>query len=324
MGFNKLIFLFLITACVAAISGCVKKETPKPVVNKNIQQVNMQNTNTNIPAEPESAENGDGEEIDTSKIFAHLSERLLKKDHKEFGIPLYSTPNFFITTSILSNKKDKIVYSEISDCIGEVNKYGSDYGECDWQYNIFVKDIKSGSINRIYSHPRGKLSWLHSLLFTEVKAGGCSGDIVYFPIVWSKNDQKIILEWGVPTSCGSGGKPQYLTYALSPNGGKIENLSTYSSIFFDDYGKVIYTDRSDKSPSFCGPGGEKNSGKIVLQDIETGKITILAEDVNSYYALEGLNDEETVLTYSVSAVKNINEACSEVEDSTSKEKTIDI
>lgn len=249
-------------------------------------------------------------------IFVNLSKELLRRDSKVILTP---TTGYLITTSIVSNSGNKVVYSEISDCIKAVNNYGADGQTCDWKYNVFVKDLQTGKLNRIYSYPEST-SFLHNLqklIVSEAKAGGCR--LVYFPIAWSKNDQKIILQWGNPISCGSGGAPQYLTYTLSPTGGSLENLSTYSPVFLDNYSKVVFIDESTKSPAECGPVTQTNYGKIVLKYIETGKTVILLEEPNSSYSSLQANSNQTTLSYSVKKVKDVN-GCSEI-DSSIPEKT---
>ena len=46
----------------------------------------------------------------------------------------------------------------------------------------------------------------------------------YFPIGWSKNDKKIIVEWTNTTGSGSGAVPTYKSYTLDVNGGDLLGL----------------------------------------------------------------------------------------------------
>jgi hypothetical protein len=226
------------------------------------------------------------------------------------------TPNngFFITTSILSNKKDKIVYSEISESIKNLEDYKSD-----WEYNIFVKDLNTSNVTKIYSYPE-KIS-LKEFFIKSAKAGGCP--FVYFPIAWSNNDTKIILEWGNPTHCGSGGVPKYKYYTINPEGGEITGLATYDSIFFDNYGKIVFVDTSKKSPGYCGPTSQANKGAIILKDIENESEVLLAEENNSSYNLRNI-DKDWNLTYVVKKVIEVN-GCSVFDESIPEEtKTLKI
>ncbi|MEA3344211.1 MAG: hypothetical protein U9Q16_00825 [Patescibacteria group bacterium] len=216
-----------------------------------------------------------------------MSEDLLKKDN---SIKLVPNDGFFITTSIVSNKKDKIVYAEISESVKEDSLYLS----C--EYSIFTKDLTTDKITKIYSH----LSEVYNPL-------------VYFPIAWSKNDKKIILEWGNPIRVGSGGVPYYETFTIDPMGGEISVLATEHSLFIDDYNKVVYVGESENSPSTCSPD-ENNRGVIILKEIESGQQKILAEEENSYYVLKNI-DEDFNLTYTIKKVINV-DRCSEFDELT--------
>lgn len=239
--------------------------------------------------------------------FTNLPERLQKKEN---SITLIPNDGFFITTSILSNKKDKIVYSEISESIKNLEDYKAVWEG--WEYNIFVKDLTTNKITKIYSYPT-KTS-LKELFIKSARAGGCP--LVYFPITWSKNDKKIILEWGNPTWCGSGGAPKYETFVIDPNGGEINELATYDSLFFDDYKKVAFVGSSNNSPDECIPESPSgNSGVIILKDIEDNTQLILAEENNSHYSLKNINQNK-YLTYTIIKITDTNaDGCGEMDQS---------
>lgn len=245
--------------------------------------------------------------------FSNLDKNLLKIDP---NIKLSPTPGYVITTSILSNSKNKIVYSEISDCIKLANTYCAAQGStpkktCDWKYNVFVKDLNTGVINKIYSYPT-KTTFIDKLKIQKAVAGGCP--IVWFPIAWSNNDQKIILRWGNPTVCGSGGGPDYSTQTINIDGTNMNPLATYETLFLNNYAKVIYVGASDKSPTECGPAGQRNWGKIIMKNIESGQETILLEEPNSAYSTLKADISEKILTYTVKKVKEVN-GCSEEDKS---------
>jgi len=245
---------------------------------------------------------------DTSSLLgAHSVENILTQVDKKLlqinpNILLKPNAGYMITTSIISNKKDMIVYAEISDCLGLVNVYYNNKPGCDYKYNIFVKNLQTKEVKMIYSYPEKVtlLKNLQKLVISEAKAGGCS--VVPFPIAWSKNDQKVVLQWGNPTDCGAGGGPNYLTYTINPAGGKLEPLARYNEVFLDNYDKVVFIDESEKSPSDCGPGPQANNGKIVLKYIEEEKIITLLEEPNSDYSALEIDQNQTTLNYSVEEV----------------------
>lgn len=250
---------------------------------------------------------------DVDSMFVSVPKELLRRDST---VALTPTDGYLITTSIVSNKKDKVVYSEISDCIKALNLYGydADGQTCDLKYNIFIKDLQTGETNKIYSYSYSESTSffqnLQKLIADEANAGGCLS--VYFPIAWSKDDQKIIFKQGNPTNCGSEGTFSYFAYTLSSSGGGIEYLSRYDSVFLDNYSKVIFIDESSKSPLECGPIMQDNYGKIVLKYIETGKTVVLLEEPNSRYSHLSIDSNQVILNYSVEKVKDV-KGCSEVD-----------
>jgi len=281
-------------------------KTTKHELNTEIQQLQNHIAQLQQQYNKVEPENKQNENTPEQKFyFQNLPEQLQKKDET---VKLTPNNGFFITTSILSNKKDKIVYSEISESIRNLQDFRSN-----WEYHIFVKDLSTNEVVKIYSYPE-KVS-LKNFFVKTANAGGCP--LVYFPIAWSKNDAKIILEWGNPTSCGSGGAPKYQSYTINSSGGEIIRLSTYDSIFFDNFNKVVFVDTSEKSPGYCGPASQDNNGAIILKDIENESEVLLAEENNSYYSLKNI-DENQNLTYTIKKVIEVN-GCSEFDESIPEE-----
>lgn len=318
---NKIVLYTVLSSLITAIiiGGLVFLwqnsilKTTKSKLNTEIQkfqnQIAQLQEQNNIKTETQNQQTESA--LEKKSYFQNLPDKLQKKDNT---VKITPSNGFFSTTSILSNKKDKIVYSEISESIKNLEDYGSN-----WEYNIFVKDLSTDEVVKIYSYPE-KVS-LKDFFVKTVNAGGCP--LVYFPIAWSKNDAKIILEWGNPTSCGSGGAPKYQSYTINPGGGEIIGLSTYDSIFFNNYSKVVFVDASGKSPSYCGPVSQDNNGAIILKDIENESEVLLAEENNSSYSLKNI-DENQNLTYTVKKVIEVN-GCGELDASTPEEiKTLKI
>jgi hypothetical protein len=228
----------------------------------------------------------------TTAKFTNVPDYLLRK---ETEISLTPQPGFIITTSILSHKKDKVVYSEISDCIGNVNNYNNNGGPCDWKYNIFVKDLKINSTKQIYTYPQDAKFSISDLLVSKAQAGGCP--LVHFPLAWSSNDKLIILNWGNPTDCGSGSSMVYSTYIINPAGGPVIPLAT-SNLIFDNNSKVVYTFNNPSSPQICGPGPSgDNGGEILVKDIETGKTQVLVKPLNVTLAITAFDETTRILSY---------------------------
>lgn len=232
-------------------------------------------------------------ESQKDNLFSNLPKEL---QVIEKTIPFTPNSGYIIVNSILSNKKDRIVYSEISDCIGLKNN--PDYlnnGECDWKYRIYVKSLPSGEPDRLYGYPEDKLT-LIDFLIPKVSAGGCP--LVYLPIGWSKNDKKIILQSVNPTSCGTGGgTTKFLFASVNSEGGSIEGISNGSTKFYDNFGKVIVVTDSENSPRICGPINQRNNGKILFLNTETKESIKTIEESNSDYSLGEISSDKTQIEY---------------------------
>jgi len=241
---------------------------------------------------------------DNAKIFANLSKELQQKDS---SVTLTPTQGYIITTSIVSHNKDKIVYAEISDCIKAANSYDDSVSSTctNWKYNIFVKDIVNGNIHKIYSYPQ-KTSWYKDFFVKEAQAGGCT--LIDFPLAWSKNDKKIILELGNPTSCGSGGYLQYWFHSINPDGGTIADLAYNGAVFLDSYNKVVDINYNPNK-GLCDSMGQNIGESILLKEVETGKITKLVGATDTDYAILGVNTQQTELNYTARAIGQIPSGC---------------
>jgi len=223
--------------------------------------------------------------------FVNVPGDLLQKDP---SITVTPDQGYILTTSIKSHDGAKAAYAEISDCIGKLNatQNGSTPVACNWTFKIKTQDLADGAIKQIYSFPPDK-SPLEITLIPVAQAGGC--ELVPFPLGWSAHDQKIILQWGNPTACGSGGVPKFETYTLNAKGGVLTGLSTTSGFLVENNQEIIYVSDSTRSPRLCGPGGTDNFGRIVIKNVETGRFRVLAEQPNSYYELKAVSDN--ILTY---------------------------
>lgn len=219
-----------------------------------------------------------------SKIYNSLQNKFKINDYTE---KLNPTEGYIVLSSIFSNSKKSVVYLERS-----LSNY---------DYNIVVIDLATREKNTIYSYKSG----------INPSSGACPFE--YFPVAWSKNDKKIIVEWVNTTGSGSGCVFQYASYTIDITGGDLINLATEEAIFLDDNLEVVYVDRSNKSPNFCGPGGTENNGSIKLKNIETGEEKIIIEEENSYYSIVEINNNN--LTYKIKKIPQETNGCSELDES---------
>ncbi len=234
--------------------------------------------------------------------FPNMPAELLKKNP---GINIIPSSGFLLTTSIRSRAGDRAVYGEISDCIGYQNLYDEKEAQkCpDWKYRVLVKDLHTGASSLLYSFPEEDI-YDASAFIPRAHAGGCP--LLYVPLAWSKNDKKIILTWGNPTSCGSGlSSSIYSYYLVSPEGGSIKKFVKRGGIFFDDYAKVVSADHNPLSLTACDQMGEENQGKIVVREVETGKETAVLSDRASYFEPRLVSEDGRTLRYSIRRVKEM-------------------
>jgi len=135
---KNLIFLILIIACVAVISGCIKKEV-KPVVVNNTDSVNVENSSTDIQEEP-NEENEKADEIDTSDWLTYKNE--------EYGYQINYPKDWRVKFPSLLGKTKKDQMIRIT---------GGHYTQYYAPLEIFVHDGKGKSFEdwhtSMYSHP---------------------------------------------------------------------------------------------------------------------------------------------------------------------------
>lgn len=213
----------------------------------------------------------DNPERIVERIINELPEVSKRNEYSD----LKPTDGYYIISSILSNKKDKVVYLEL------------DPNDPVYDYNIWIKDLSSGKLIKIYSFSPSKT--LNKEQSVKVITGGSSSNH-YFPIAWSKNDEKIIIRWDYfGDLTGSGAVSKYKTYIVDTNGDNTIGLATNNAIFFDNYGKVVYVDEDMNGPSECGPASLLNRAMIVLKDIESSNEEVIVNNVHAYYNVQDLN-----------------------------------
>ncbi|TXI34328.1 MAG: hypothetical protein E6Q58_01655 [Niabella sp.] len=221
------------------------------------------------------------EVLKTRIAFANMSEGALKDEGAE-NINLSNGYTF--VTSLLSNDKTKLVYAEITENARKANVEAMRIPT--FTYNVFVQDLKSAQKTLIYSFDAPKQSFN---IFEPKKAyagGGCP--FVYLPIHWSMSDKKVILNLVCPVLYGSEGQFALITIDVNTKETQTIHEGFAEMFYTPNYGKVIFTDGSMKSPTVCGPTGQRNNGAIVLFDIEQGTKKILKEEPNSDYEIKGL------------------------------------
>lgn len=62
-------------------------------------------------------------------------------------------------------------------------------------------------------------------------------------------------------------------------------IATRGASFYDNYGKVVYLDNSDKMPQYPQPGPRHNSGALFYRDLVTNEPRIILEEENTTFEL---------------------------------------
>lgn len=237
----------------------------------------------------------------------YVPKNLLKKEYED---EVTVSDGYILVSSILSNDKTKIVYTEITDSIRR--------SESNWRYDIYVKDLTTSEVVKLYSDPlkmKDEFS-IRSLFIKDAKAGGCRS--AYLPMAWSPNDEKIILSFTNPTTCGSGRGDIYRYYVMNSGGGEIVKLAGDLAVFDYEYRNVAFVERGENSPKVCNGVNDNNFSRILYSEIEkenSYEKVLLAEE-NAKYNVLNLN-KEGVLEYSIE--KYLDQECAEIDDSKPKE-----
>lgn len=283
--------------------------------NKNEENKVTEVVSTEQPTPTTQATKTPEKLAEVGNIFTNLPNELQKTERT---VELTPTAGFLIINSILSNLQNRIVYSEITDCIRQVNDYGKDPQGCEWEYRVYVKTISTGESKLLFRYPEPLETGLKQMV-KKVSAGGCP--LVNLPIAWTGNDQKIILQSVNPTDCGSGGGDNYLFSAISSEGGEAVGFSKSQAVFYERNSKAIFTTASQLSPLVCGPGGEQNQGKIVFWDINGNRLLESIEVPNSDYYLGELLLDRSMIEYFRRTAFEKN-GCAEIDYSTQGERLV--
>ena len=138
--------------------------------------------------------------------------------------------------------------------------------------------------------------------FVEESQRGGSGAI-FIPLAFTKDDNNIILDSWMAEHGMGGGVDDYGYYLISLSdamkSGLIRQkqfLVSSSSIFFDDYGKVIYVRNSETLPSFSQPGPESNDGMVRVKDLITMQDKLLLEETDTSYELIKVDEHSSRAT----------------------------
>jgi uncharacterized protein YecT (DUF1311 family) len=133
-------------------------------------------------------------------------------------------------------------------------------------------------------------------LVVESRTGNSGG--IFVPVAFTKNDQHIILKSWMGDPGAGGGQVDYGYETVARNGTteKRAPLTPKPAIFYDDFGKVVYTIDSDKLPTFSQPGPRSNNGLLVVKDLAALTERRVLEEQDTTFELVNADEKNHTLT----------------------------
>lgn len=168
------------------------------------------------------------------------------------------------------------------------------------------------------------------LIFEDAKSGqaGSLGELqsestgnaggIFIPMAFTSDDRHIILQVWMGDPGAGGGMVNYGYHVIARSGktGKRsplapadtdfyyrpdaahpdeEKWSRSKTLFYDDFGKVVYTVNSPKLPLFSLPGPQSNSGRLMVKDLTTLKERIVLEKKDTTFEVLTVDEKNRTL-----------------------------
>jgi len=138
---------------------------------------------------------------------------------------------------------------------------------------------------------------------------------LFVPFAITKDDNNIILKAHM-TDPGAGGGSVDYGYAMIPiksatNEDLVINdfspIANWSAVdfpfvggsihFYDSYGKVVYTDESDKTPHYSAPPYLSNDGVIMFRSLITNNEKKILEEIDTSYEIVSINEINKIMKF---------------------------
>ncbi len=146
-------------------------------------------------------------------------------------------------------------------------------------------------------------------LKTESRTGNSGG--IFVPMAFTKDDRRIILRSWMGDSAAGGGSVDYGYEIMAREGstdkrtplapGKSEYFSGIT-LFYDTFGKAVFTRKSDKLPPPDEPGINYNTGVIVVKDLVILREQKVLEERDTTFELVRADEQNHMLT--IRAIKH--------------------
>lgn len=218
---------------------------------------------------------------------------------REPDFPVTAEEGKMILSSVLSHRRDKLFYTQISQCVMYWNlpaEYNDMRNLCRVEFDMMLKNTVSGRIEK---------------LKTTRFATSAGSPIIYMPTGWSEKDGQVLLKTANPTDVAVAA-PEFPFATMNMQTLKITDLSTENPLLIRTNRYAIYTAPSGGSP-ICGWTSKNNHTGIAIKNLESGNVQFLKRDAISFFELKSVDGEEKALTYTTQPTVKTPEKCQAVD-----------
>lgn len=177
------------------------------------------------------------------------------------------------------------------------------------------------AVLRVYLHSNGETLILEDIanasarvlgeLAVESRTGNSGG--IFIPMAFTKDDKHIVLQVWMGDPGAGGGMVDYGYDVMARDGstekkaplapgttafyyGKDGEASISKTLFYDDFGRVVYTVNSPDLPEFTRPGPPSNSGRLMVKDLTTLKERRVLEEKDTTFEVLAADERNRTLT----------------------------
>lgn len=182
--------------------------------------------------------------------------------------------------------------------------YGSLFGiashSCDAALRVFLRcprtdDAESCTEMLILEERPDANPRVLAELQQERRTGNSGG--IFIPIAFTKNDRYIVLKAWMGSPGAGGGAVDYGYELLPPDVGTKGKMAVapQGAVFYDHFGKVVYTEDSDKLPRFSQPGPRSNDGLIMVKNLATLQASRVLEQPDTTFEIVKADEKNHIL-----------------------------
>lgn len=168
--------------------------------------------------------------------------------------------------------------------------YGIASHRCNAALRVFLRcpkpdEAESCSEMLVLEDPTPAPARLLGELQEEHRTGNSGG--IFVPIAFTRDDTHIVLKAWMGSPGAGGGLVNY-GYEIMPRDQGTSNhtaLAPVGAVFYDEFGKAVYTEDSKKLPTYTQPGPRSNDGLIVVKNLSTLKVSSVLEEPDTTFEI---------------------------------------